>query len=114
RALATQVVAWLSPKPIEPVSAKLRLAALAIESDTPPPVDDVVTSSWEAMRLGDLVLGERLAQSALDRSGGLAARLPFAPPLSWLGRGPDADQVLTPVEPDSLSEWDLTAWTLPK
>ena len=114
RRLRTQLVAQLSSKPIEHVSARLRLAALAIESDTPPPVDDVVTSSWEAMRLGDLVLGERLAQSALDRSGGLAARLPLAHALSWLGRGPDADQVLTPVEPDSLSEWDLTAWTLPK
>ena len=73
-----------------------------------------MTSSWEAMRLGDLLLGERLAQSALDRSGGLTARLPLAHALSWLGRGPDADKVLTPVDPNSLSEWDLTAWTLPK
>src|SRR4029077_16332361 len=110
RALATQVVAWLSPKPIEPVSAKLRLAALAIESDTPPPVDDVVTSSWEAMRLGDRLLGERLAQSALDRSDGLTARLPLAHALSWLGRGPDADRVLTPVDPATPSEGDLTGW----
>jgi len=114
RRLRTQLVAQLSSTPIEHVSARLRLAALAIESDTPPPVDDVVTSSWEAMRLGDLLLGERLAQSALDRSGGLAARLPLAHALSWLGRGPDAEDVLNPVEPDSLSEWDLTAWTLPK
>ena len=101
RRLRTQLVAQLSSKPIEHVSARLRLAALAIESDTPPPVDDVVTSSWEAMRLGDLLLGERLAQSALDRSGGLTARLPLAHALSWLGRGPDADQVLTPVDPDT-------------
>ena len=114
RRLRTQLVAQLSPKRIEHVSARLRLAALAIESDNPPPVDDVVTSSWEAMRLGDLLLGERLAQSARDRSGGLAARLPLAHALSWLGRGPDADKVLTPVDPNSLSEWDLTAWTLPK
>ena len=41
------------------------MAALAIDSDTPPPVDDVVTSSWEAMRLGDLLLGERLAPREL-------------------------------------------------
>ena len=114
RRLRTLLVAQLQSKPIEHVSARLRLAALAIESDTPPPVDDVVTTSWEAMRLGDLLLGERLAQSALDRSGGLTARLPLAHALSWLGRGPDADQVLTPVDPATLSEWDLTAWTLPK
>jgi DNA-binding CsgD family transcriptional regulator len=114
RRLRTQLVAQLSAQPIEHVSARLRLAALAIESDTPPPVDDVVTSSWEAMRLGDLQLGERLAQSALERSGKLTARLPLAHALSWLGRGRDADAVLAPVDPDSLSEWDLTAWTLPK
>ena len=60
------------------------------------------------------MLGERLARSALDRSGSLAARLPLAHALSWLGRGPDADRVLTPVDPDGLSEWDLTAWTVPK
>src|SRR5215207_7586372 len=87
RRLRTQLVAQLSSKPIEHVSARLRLAALALESDIPPPVDDVVTSSWEAMRLGDLMLGERLARSALDRSGGLTARLPLAHALSWLGRG---------------------------
>jgi DNA-binding NarL/FixJ family response regulator/type II secretory pathway predicted ATPase ExeA len=114
RRLRTQLVAQLSSKPIEHVSTRLRLAALAIDSDTPPPVDDVVTSSWEAMRLGDLLLGERLASSALDRSGSLAARLPLATALSWLGRGHDADQVLNPVDPDGLSEWDLTAWTVPK
>ncbi|HYZ69304.1 MAG TPA: LuxR C-terminal-related transcriptional regulator, partial [Mycobacterium sp.] len=79
-----------------------------------PPVDDVVTASWEAMRLGDLLLGERLAQSALDRCGGLAARMPLAHALSWLGRGHDADKVLSQVDPDTLSEWDLTAWTVPK
>jgi DNA-binding CsgD family transcriptional regulator len=114
RRLRTQLVAQLSSTPTEHVSARLRLAALAIESDNPPPVDAVVTSSWEAMRLGDLLLGERLARSALDRSGGLAARLPLAHALSWLGRGPDADAVLTPVDPAALSEWDLTSWTLPK
>jgi hypothetical protein len=60
------------------------------------------------------LLGERLARSALDRSGGLAARLQLAHALSWLGRGPDVEQVLNPVDPDSLSEWDLTAWMVPK
>jgi DNA-binding CsgD family transcriptional regulator len=114
RRLRTQLVAQLSSRPIEHVSSRLRLAALAIESDTPPPVDDVVASSWEAMRLGDLLLGERLARSALDRSDHLSARLPLAHALSWLGRGPAADDVLTPVDPDKLSEWDLTAWAVPK
>jgi DNA-binding NarL/FixJ family response regulator len=105
RRLRTQLVEQLSSKPIEHVSARLSLAALAIDS---------VTASWEAMRLGDLMLGERLARSALDRSDSLTARLPLAHALSWLGRGADADAVLSPVDPDTLSEWDLTGWTLPK
>jgi DNA-binding CsgD family transcriptional regulator len=114
RRLRTQLVKQLSATPSDHISTRLRLAALAIDSDDPPPVDEVVAASWEAMRLGDLLLGERLARSALDRSGALTARLPLAHALSWLGRGPDADGALNPVDPGTLSEWDLTAWAVPK
>lgn len=114
RRLRTDIVAQLSSRPARNVSSRLRLADLAIDSDNPPPVDNVIESSYEAMRLGDLVLGERLARNALGRSGGLAARLPLAHALAWLGRGREADEVLVPVDPAALSEWELAAWTLPK
>jgi DNA-binding CsgD family transcriptional regulator len=114
RRLRTALVAQLSTRPPENISARLRLAALALDSDNPPTVTDVVVASYEALRLGDLALGERLARGALERSGGLAARLPLAHALAWQGRGRDADGVLAPVDPASLSEWDLMAWTLPK
>lgn len=114
RRLRTELVAQLSLRPTENVSARLRLSALAIESDNPPPVNEVIESSYEAMRLGDLVLGERFARSALDRGGGLSARLPLAHALAWLGRGRDVDEVLAPVDPAELSEWELTSWALPK
>lgn len=114
RRLRTALVEQLSTHPAANVSARLRLAALALDSDNPPAVPDVVTSSYEALRLGDLVLGERLSRAALERSGGLAARLPLAHSLAWQGRGRDADGVLAPVDPEYLSEWDLMAWTLPK
>ncbi len=114
RRLRTDVVAQLSSRPARNVSSRLRLADLAIDSENPPPVDNVIESSYEAMRLGDLVLGERLARNALGRSGGLAARLPLAHALAWLGRGREADDVLVPVDPAQLSEWELTSWTLPK
>ena len=114
RRLRTQLVAQLSSGVSTHVSARLRLAALAIDSDTPPPVDNVVASAYEAMRLGDLELGERLARSALERSGALAARVQLAHALAWLGRGREADDVLEPVDPDHLSEWELTAWAVPK
>jgi DNA-binding CsgD family transcriptional regulator len=114
RRLRTSLVAQMSSRAHEHVSDRIRLAALAIDSDNPPEVPAVITASWEAMRLGDLILGERLARSALERSGNLAARLPLAHSLSWQGRGRETDDVLTPVNPDDLTEWDLTAWTLPK
>jgi DNA-binding NarL/FixJ family response regulator len=114
RRLRTELVAQLSSRPTENVSARLRLSALAIDSDNPPPVNEVVESSYEAMRLGDLVLGERFARSALDRGGGLMARLPLAHALAWLGRGREVDEVLAPVDPADLSEWQLTSWTLPR
>lgn len=114
RRLRTALVAQLSTHPAPSVTARLRLAALALDSDNPPTVPEVVTSSYEALRLGDLALGERLSRAALERSGGLAARLPLAHSLAWQGRGRDADGVLAPVDPEYLSEWDLMAWTLPK
>jgi DNA-binding NarL/FixJ family response regulator len=114
RRLRTSLVAQLSSRPPKNISARLRLADLAIDSDHPPPVNDVVESSYEAMRLGDLVLGERLARNALERSGGLAARLPLAHALSWLGRGREADEVLAPIDPADLSEWELASWIVPK
>jgi DNA-binding NarL/FixJ family response regulator len=114
RRLRTTLVAQMSSRAHDHVSDQIRLAALAIDSDNPPEVPAVIAASWEAMRLGDLTLGERLARSALERSGSLAARLPLAHSLSWQGRGRETDDVLTPVDPDDLTEWDLTAWTLPK
>ena len=114
RRLRTELVAQLSSRPAQNVSARLRLSALAIESDNPPQVNEVIESSYEAMRLGDLVLGERFARSALERGGGLTARLPLAHALAWLGRGREVDEVLAPVDPADLSEWELTSWTLPR
>jgi DNA-binding NarL/FixJ family response regulator len=96
------------------ISGRLRVAGLALDTDTPPDSADLIALSWEAMRMGDLAFGERLARGALEQTGDLSARLPLAHSLSWQGRGRDADEVLNPVDPDSLSEWDLTAWTLPK
>lgn len=114
RRLRTQLVQQLSARAPESISARLRLAGLAIDTDDPPRADELTGLAWEAMRLGDLALGERLARGALDQTGALSARLPLAHALSWQGRGRDADDVLSPVDPDTLSQWDLMAWTLPK
>ncbi|MCV7013613.1 ATP-binding protein, partial [Mycolicibacterium madagascariense] len=114
RRLRKVLVAQLSATAPTHLGGRLRIAGLALDSDVPPDPDDLVALSWEAMRMGDLALGERLARGALDQTGALSARLPLAHALSWQGRGRDADAVLAPVDPETLSQWDLTAWTLPK
>ena len=114
RRLRKVLVGQLSAAAPTHISGRLRIAGLALDTDIPPDAGDLVALSWEAMRMGDLVFGERLARGALDQTGALSARLPLAHSLSWQGRGRDADAILDPVDPDALSQWDLTAWTLPK
>ena len=108
----TELVKLSSRHPSEHLSDRLRLASLAVDSDAPQPVAEVVAAAREALRLGDLALGERLARSALERSGGLTARLPLAQALAWQGRGREADAVLAAVDSAALSESELIAWTL--
>lgn len=114
RARRTEVVTVLADRPCEHVGEQLRLAALAAASDAPQPAEQAAEAAQQALRLGDLVLGERLARSALDRSGGLPARLALAHALAWQGRGRDADAVLSAVDPADLTESELMAWALPR
>jgi tetratricopeptide (TPR) repeat protein len=74
----------------------------------------VVDAAQQALRLGDMLLAERLARAALDRSGGLAARLTLAYALGWQGRGREAGTVLAAVDPAELSETELMAWAVPR
>jgi len=108
----TELVTLLSQHPSDHLSDRLRLASLALDSDAPQPVGEVIAAAEQALRLGDLTLGERLARSALERSGDLAARLPLANALAWQGRGRDADAVLAAVDSAALSEPELMSWTL--
>lgn len=108
----TDLVKLLSQRPCEHLSDRLRLVSLALDSDAPPRVTDVVAAAQQALRLGDLGLGERLARSALQRSGGLAARLAVAHALAWQGRGREADSVLADVDSTALTEPALMDWAL--
>jgi hypothetical protein len=114
RALRTSLVEQLAPRSSGQIGDQLRLSALAVESDTPSAVADIVAAAQHALRLGELVLAEQLAQAALDRSGALAARLPLAYALAWQGRGREADAVLAAVDPEQLSQSELIAWALPR
>lgn len=108
----TDVVRLLSQHPSEHLSDRLRLASLALDSDAPQPAAELVAAAQQALRLGDLALGERLASSALERSGGLAARLALAHALGWQGRGREADAVLAGLDPTALTEAALMDWAL--
>lgn len=114
RARRAEVVTVLAERPCEHVGEQLRLAALAADSDAPQPAAAVVDAAQQALRLGDLALGERLARNALDRAEGLPARLALAHALAWQGRGRDADAVLSAVDPAGLAEPELMAWALPR
>ncbi|MCV7411721.1 AAA family ATPase [Mycobacterium florentinum] len=111
----TELVELQSRHPSEHLSDRLRLASLALDSDAPQPVAEVVDAAQQALRLGDLTLGERFARSALQRcddSAALAARLPLANSLAFQGRGREAEELLAAVDSAALSEEELMAWTL--
>ncbi|HWT47324.1 MAG TPA: AAA family ATPase, partial [Mycobacterium sp.] len=108
----TELVKLLSQHSSDHLSDRLRLAFLALDSDAPQPVAEIVAAAQQALRLGDLALGERLARSALERSGGLTARLSLAHALAWQGRGREADAVLAAVDSTGLTEPALMDWTL--
>jgi hypothetical protein len=114
RRIRTELVERLLARPAGDVVDRLRLAVLALDSDTPQPVGDVIVSAIEALRLGDYELSERLARASLERSGALSARLSLAHALAWQGRGRDAEAVLSEVDPARLNDADLMAWALPR
>ncbi|CQD19408.1 TPR repeat-containing protein [Mycobacterium lentiflavum] len=111
----TQLVELQSRDPSDHLSDRLRLASLALDSDAPQPVAEVIDAAQQALRLGDLTLGERFARSALARcqdGQALAARLPLANSLAFQGRGREAEELLATVDSAALSEEELMAWTL--
>jgi len=114
RALRTSLVEQSATRPSGRIGDQLRLSALAVESDAPGAIADIVAAAQHALRLGELTLAEQLARAALDRSGGLAARLPLAYALAWQGRGRESDAVLAAVDPEQLSRSELIAWALPR
>lgn len=114
RTVRTAVVRQLSTRSSAHISDRLRLAALAVDSDAPGAVGETVAAAEQALRLGGLGLAEMLARAAVDSSAGLPARIVLAYALAWQGRGREAGAVLAEVDPDQLSDTELMAWALPR
>ncbi len=110
----TELVSLLSQHPSDHLSDRLRLASLAVDSDAPQPVGEVAAAAQQALRLGDLMLAQRLARAGVDRSGGLEARLVLGQALAWQGHGRQAGAVLAAVDPGELSDTELMAWAVPR
>lgn len=114
RRLRTEVVDRLAASPPRGVVDRLRLAVLALDSDRPASVPELIAAAEEALRLGDLELSERLGRAAVARAPGLTSCVPLAYALAWQGRGRDADAVLAEVDPSTLSDTELMVWALPR
>jgi hypothetical protein len=114
RRLRTQLVDLLRDRPAPGVVGRLRMALLALDGDSPAPAADVAAAAEEALRLGDLVLSERLSRAALQRAPDLSTRLTLAYALAWQGRGREAGAVLDEVDAGALTETELMAWALPR
>jgi hypothetical protein len=114
RRLRSRLLPPATARAREHASDRLRVAALALDSDTPQSVDLTVAAGEGALRLGDVALAERLGRAALERADSLAARLLLGQALAWQGRGREADEVLAAVDPTALSEPELIAWALPR
>ena len=114
RRLRGELVDRLAARPGHGAIDRLRRGVLALDSDSPQAPAEAAAAAGEALRLGDLVLSERLARAALGSAPELSTRLTLAYALAWQGRGRDADAALDEVDSAALSETELMAWALPR
>src|SRR5262249_35994301 len=81
-------------------------AALSLDSDLTPDADLLVRAAHGAVWLADLPLADRLAQAAVRAGARPEPNFVRAHALSWLGRGEDADAVLTEIPASELTDVD--------
>ncbi|MFC4604888.1 helix-turn-helix transcriptional regulator [Rhodococcus kronopolitis] len=114
RRLRGELARQIAAQPPANVSDRIRLAALALDSDSPPEPELLISAARDALVLGELVLGERLARGAMAMGAGFAAALPLANTLAWQGRGAEAEAVLGPIDTTHLDEFELLLWCMPR
>jgi hypothetical protein len=110
RRLRGELVRALGDKPIRGPRERIRLADLALDSDTTPAVDLLMAAADDAIALTNITLGERLARAAFDRGGGLPASELLARSLMWQGKAADAESALSIFDPDMMDEAELLGW----
>ncbi len=84
----------------------VRRAALSLDSDLAPDPDLLVKAAHGAVWLADLPLADRLAEAAVHVESGPEPNLIRAHALSWLGRGEEAEEVLSAIDTGRLTDGD--------
>ena len=90
----------------EDIQVVVRRATLCLDSDLTPDADLLVRAAHGAVWLADLPLADRLAQEAIRAGAGPEPSFVRAHALSWLGRGEEADAVLTEIHTSELTDVD--------
>jgi DNA-binding CsgD family transcriptional regulator len=88
------------------IQVVVRRATLSLDSDLTPDADLLVRAAHGAVWLADLPLADRLAEAAIRAGAGPEPNFVRAHALSWLGRGEEADAVLTEIPTSELSDAD--------
>ena len=86
------------------IQVAVRRATLSLDSDLTPDADLLVRAAHGAVWLADLPLADRLAEAAVRAGAGPEPYFIRAHALSWLGRGEEADAVLTEIRTDQLTD----------
>ena len=66
--------------------------------------DLLVAAAQDAIALTNITLGERLARAAVNQGGGLVASELLARAQLWQGNAAEAEQTLSPFDPDAMTE----------
>ena len=88
------------------IQVVVRRATLSLDSDLTPDADLLVRAAHGAVWLADLPLADRLAEAAVRAGAGPEPNFVRAHALSWLGRGEEADAVLTEIPTSELTDVD--------
>jgi DNA-binding CsgD family transcriptional regulator len=88
------------------IQVVVRRATLSLDSDLTPDPELLVRAAHGAVWLADLPLADRLAEAAIRAGAGAEPNFVRAHALSWLGRGEEAEAVLTEIHTSELTDVD--------
>lgn len=114
RRLRGRVVKILRNRELDSPASRIRMAQLSIDSDQTVDTGFLVTAAKDAIFLSNLPLGERIAQAAFERDGGVQAGELLSRALLWQGHPVQAEEILAKFDPDQLDELQLVRWSLPR